>query len=365
MPGALGSSLFVNDELDITKDVLFIGLGATAVCYYRVMLPAMALGADWVGVSGEPPSLRWRTGLAKDEDGMPQSAMPNVFRYKVVVLQQPAGPGWIKLIKALRERGIKVLYEVDDYLHGIKNMEDHDFAKHYGNEYLAKAEQAMKACDGVIGSTEWITGNYSHFNKNVYLCRNGIDLGRYNLTKPDRETINVGWAGATGHLKAVTPWLQVVSQIMFQRSDVNFVSIGQAFANGFTPHFGEERAVAVPWAAIEQYPSAMTMMDIALAPGGAGGWWRGKSDLRWLEAGALGIPIIANPDIYPEVEDGVTGMTARTPQEVAQKLLLLLGDNGLREKIGEQAREYVRSHRSMKEMRGQWEDALRDIAARS
>lgn len=349
-----------SDTFDIERDVLFMGLGSTAVCYYRAMLPAMALGADWVGISGEPPGLHWSTGLAKDADGMPQSAMPDLTRYRIIVIQQPAGKGWIKVIKGLQERGIKILYEVDDYLHGIKNMDDHDFAGSYGKDYLAQAEEAMKACDGVIASTEWIRGNYSHFNKRAYLCRNGIDLGRYNLTKPERPTINVGWAGATGHLKAVTPWLQQVAQVMQYRENVNFVSIGEAFAKGFEPHFGEERCIAVPWAAIEQYPSAMTMMDIALAPGGTGGWWRGKSDLRWLEAGALGIPIIANPDVYPEIEDGKTGMTARTPTEVAEKLLLLLNDNGLREKIGEAAKAHIKEKRTMRQMREQWADAFAD-----
>jgi glycosyltransferase involved in cell wall biosynthesis len=322
------------------------------------MLPAMALGADWIGLNGEPPKLGWATGLAKDEQGVPQSAMPDLFRYKIVVLQQPQGPQWVKLIQGLREAGVKVLFEVDDYLHGIKHLEDHDWADKFGNEVLARYEEAMKACDGLIASTEWIRGNYSHFNKNAFLCQNGIDLGRYGLTRPKRDTINVGWAGATGHLKAITPWLQQVANIMQANPKVNFVSIGQTFADGFKPHFGEERSIAVPWAAIEQYPSAMTMFDIALAPGGNGGWWKGKSDLRWLEAGALGIPIVANPTVYPEVEDGVTGMVATAPDEVAEKLWQLVGDQKLREEIGENARTYVRDNRSMKSVREQWVQAF-------
>jgi len=341
-------------DLDIKRDVLFVGLGSSPVCYYRAMLPAMSMGADWIGLYGEPPKLGWATGLAKDDNEVPQSGMPDMFRYKIVVIQQPKGKGWLRLIQGLQERGIKVVFEVDDYLHGIMHMDDHDFSEAFAKQALNEYEAAMKACDALIASTEWIRGNYSHFNKKAFLCRNGIDLGRYNLTLPKRDTINVGWAGATGHLKAVTPWLQQVAEAMRMNPKVNFVSIGQNFADGFKPHFGEERAVSVPWAAIEQYPSAMTMFDIALAPGGAGGWWRGKSDLRFLEAGALGIPIIANPDIYPEVEDGVTGMTARGPQEIQAKLWALINDKELRRKLGENAQEHVRQHRSMKTMREQW-----------
>ena len=355
----------LTDRLDISHDVLFVGLGMSPVCYYRAMLPAMALGADWIGLAGEPPKLRWQTGLAKDDDDIPQSAMPDMFRYKIVVLQQPRGKGWLRLIRGLQEAGVKVVFEVDDYLHGIKHLEDHDFAEKFPNQALSEYEAAMKACDALIASTEWIRSNYWHFNRNAYLCQNGIDLGRYNLTLPDREKINIGWAGATGHLKAVTPWLQQVAQAMRIDPRLNFVSIGQNFANGFKPHFGEERSVCVPWAAIEQYPSAMTMFDIALAPGGPGGWWRGKSDLRWLEAGALGIPIIANPRVYPEIEDGVTGMIARSPNEVMEKLWVLVNDEGLRREIGENARKHVRENRTMTKMREQWVTAFEEIVGAS
>lgn len=352
-------------DLDIKRDVLFIGLGASPVCYYRAMLPAMALGADWIGLNGEPPKIGWATGLAKDENGIPQSAMPDLFRYKIIVIQQPHGEGWVKLIRGLQEAGVKVVFEIDDYLHGIKHLKDHDFAKNFDNQVLSSFEEAMKACDALIASTEWIRGNYSHFNKNAYLCMNGIDLGRYKLTKPKRDKVNIGWAGATGHMQTIMPWLQQVAGLMRQNPDVNFVSIGQTFADGFKPHFGDDRSISVPWAAIEQYPSAMTMFDIALAPGGHGGWWRGKSDLRWLEAGALGIPVIANPKVYPEVEDGVTGMTAISPHEMAEKLWGLVGDRGLRERIGAQARDYIAENRSMKQMGDQWADCFRSVIAGS
>lgn len=353
----------MSEKLDIAHDVVFIGLGASPVCYYRVMLPAMALGADWIGLAGEPPNVSWQTGLAKDDNDVPQSGMPDLTRYKIVVIQQPMGPGWVKLIKALQENGAKVIFEVDDYLHGIKHLDDHDWQKSFDNQALNHFEAAMKTCDALIASTEWIRGNYSHFNKKAYLCRNGIDLGRYDLTRPKRDTVNVGWAGGTGHMKAIIPWLQQVAEAMRMNPAINFVSIGQQFADGFKKHFGEERAISVPWAAIEQYPSAMAMFDIALAPGGSGGWWRGKSDLRWLEAGALGIPTIANPAIYPEIKDGETGLFARNPNEVQEKLYALVNDAGLRETIGTQARAYIRENRSMKTMREQWAGVFAEIVA--
>ena len=55
----------------------------------------------------------------------------------------------------------------------------------------------------------------------------------------------------------------------------------------------------------------MTLFDIAIAPSSESNLFKGKSDLRWLEASALGVPLVAHPDVYPEIEDGVTGVHAR------------------------------------------------------
>jgi glycosyltransferase involved in cell wall biosynthesis len=341
------------------RDVCFVGLGCSAQAYYRVMLPAEAMGCDWCGVYGEPPGLHWATGMIGGK-----SKMPILGDYKIVVLQQVVGKGWLEIIKMLRERGVIVIYECDDYVHGIRHMKgEHDYYKEFGPEYTAKMEAVMKACDAIIASTEWIAGNYSHFNANAYICENGIDPMRYKVTIPHRDTINIGWAGGTGHNKVVIPWFQETAKVMRERPDTCFVSIGQNFGLAFEKWFGPERALAIPFAAIEQYPGAMTMLDIALAPGGSGGFWRGKSDLRWMEAAVLGIPIIANPMIYPEIEDAVTGFHVKSAAGVTGVLRALVDDGALRKKVGAQAKEYVLEHRTIDHMAPQWEAVFEELLA--
>lgn len=341
------------------KDVCFVGLGASAQAYYRICLPAEELGCDWCGVYGEPPKLHWATGMV---DG--KSVMPTLGDYKIVVIQQMCGKGWEQLVGMLQERGVIVVWETDDYVHGIQHMKgEHDYYEQFDKKTLGEMERMMKKCDAVIASTEWIAGNYSHFNKNAYICQNGIDPARYNLTIPSRPTINIGWAGGTGHNKVVVPWFQEAAKVMRQFDHTCFVSIGQNFAMAFEKWFGPVRSLTVPWAAIEQYPGAMTLFDIALAPGGSGGFWRGKSDLRWLEAAALGIPIIANPMIYPEIEHGVTGLTARSPAEAGSLMKALVQDGSLRKKIGDQAKEFVLDNRTISHMAADWQGCFEDLLA--
>lgn len=349
------------------KRVIFIGLGTSAVCYYRCMLPAMAMGADWCGIYNEPPKLVFATGMVRNrETGQYDTRVPDLMSddYDIIVVQEPSGPKWVKLIDALRERGKIVLYEIDDYLHGIKAEDDHHAKLHFNTNQLGNIEWVMKHCDGLIVSTPYLAEQYRHFNKRVYVCRNGIDLKRYDLKRPKRETVNIGWAGATGHFEAVRPWFQQVGAIMRMREKVCFVSIGRAdFAQGFAQVFGEDRAIGTPWAQIEQYPGAMTMMDIALAPARNTTWWRGKSDLRWLEASALGIPVIAEPINYPDIVHGETGFHAHSPQEAAEIMLRLVDDTTERRMVGHKAREYVKHNRGMNTMVRQWTDVFEELLA--
>jgi glycosyltransferase involved in cell wall biosynthesis len=346
--------------------VLFVGMGATALCYYRCMLPATQMGADWCGVSRKPPKLKFVTGQVRDrETGIYTTKVPEIFTdYDIVVIQQPQGGQWVKLIDRLREKGIVVLFEIDDYLHGIKHEgSDHGAKEHYSIETtLSDIAWAMRHCDGIICSTDFIADKYRHMNRRTFVCRNGIDLRRYDLRRPKRKTVNIGWAGAGGHLEALEPWFAGVGQIMRMREKTCFVSVGRPdFAEGFQRVFGAARVIGTPWAQIEQYPGAMTMIDIALAPAARTSWWRGKSDLRWLEAGALGIPVIADPVNYPEVQHGETGFHAHSPQEATEIMLTLVDDSVERRIVGNKARTYIRENRGIDTMVRQWEGVFREV----
>ena len=143
------------------------------------------------------------------------------------------------------------------------------------------------------------------------------------------------------------PWLEAVADVMRARPQVGFVAIGQPFHKPLEREFGAERVTGVPFTQLESYPAAMTLMDIALAPAGKGNFFRGKSDLRFLEAGALGIATVGDPDVYPSIEHGVTGFHAADAAAAREHLLALVDDADLRGRVGDAARAYVERERSM------------------
>jgi glycosyltransferase involved in cell wall biosynthesis len=168
-------------------------------------------------------------------------------------------------------------------------------------------------------------------------------------------------SGATGHLEAAAPWLQQLAAVMREREDVHFVSVGQLFANVFAEEFGARRAFSVPFTALDVYPSAMANYDIALAPAGESNFYRAKSDLRWLEASALGQATIAHPGVYPEIEHGVTGFHAATPAELRECLELLASDPELRRRVGAAAKAHVTEHRNVQVASRQWVEVLQSV----
>jgi glycosyltransferase involved in cell wall biosynthesis len=339
---------------------LFVGRGNGAVAWYRCALPAMALGADWVGVAGELPNLRFPTGLTAEAP-----SFERFFDYDVVVLQLPQGKTWLKAIRQLQAAGVTVLYEVDDWLRGIRRLSSHDFKDHFDKRAIEAFELCMRVADGVICSTPWLADHYRGLNPRTWVCRNGIDVRRYALTRPRRSTVAIGWAGATGHRDSVEPWLKGVARVMREAQDTRFISIGQPFASLLEPEFGQQRTMRVPFAPFDVYPAAMTLFDVALAPAGKGNFFRGKSDLRWLEASALGIPLIADPLVYPEIEHGVTGFHASSPEEMQALLRELVADADLRTRVGAAAHDHVVEHRTAQVMSADWAAVLADVSSQA
>lgn len=341
---------------DLPK-TLFLIRGAGGAGWYRGALPAMALGLEWLGVQSEPPNLQFVTGLTKE-----RLSVEDLESYDVLVVQQPSGTYWTREIRRLQDAGVKVLFEIDDYVQAVRKMADHEFSGHFGKDIVRSYELNMRIADGLICSTDFLAERYRAFNPNAWVCRNGIDLRRYAVTKPERETVTIGWAGGTGHKEALQPWLGVVAEILREHENVRFLSIGARVARDLIDEFGLGRVMSLPFAPFETYPAAMTLIDVAIAPAGRNNFFRGKSDLRWLEASALSTPLVADPLVYPEIQHGVTGFHAATPSDVHEHLTALATDAGLRARIGDAAHAYVSEHRTIQTTVNDWVVALQDVA---
>lgn len=313
-------------------------------------MPGFYLGCDWISVQGTPPQLGLLTALKRG--GV---SMPNFEDYKIVIVQQVAGRAWMNLIYRLREKGIAVLYEIDDYLHGVHKVPGHAAQHVFTKKRMPDYEMCMKASTGMIVSTDWLADTYRQFNPNIFVCQNSIEGKRYAQYEiPSRisGTINIGWAGGFGHQQAVASWLPAVRRILDERDDVRFISVGLTVADLLDR---PRQAIALPPVLAENFPGVLTNFDVAIAPAGRSKWYAAKSDLRFVETGALGIPLVSDPFVYGSVKDGETGLLAETSEEAYEALIALVNSAELRQRIGGAAKEYVHAERIIEVGVEQWE----------
>lgn len=338
---------------------LFLSWGMGVVGYYRCFLPALALGADYVAGVSLPPEMRMLGGMGKSP-----TTMADLEHYDVIVMQQPRGREFLKLINQLQDKGVVVLYEIDDYIQSARKMKTHELNEMFDADFVRELELSMPVCDGMIVSTPYLARRYRAFNPRTWACPNGIDLKRYAWPRPPRPdgVVTIGWAGGVGHQASLERWDPAIRAVMRARPNTRFVSLGFRYSQFLWEEFGQERAWALPPAPLETYAATMTLFDIAIAPSAETNLFKGKSDLRWLEASALKLPLVAHPEVYPEIEDGVTGVHARTLEEVEASLLRLIDDAAERERIGNQAYEYVAAHRGIEVMAENWRAVLNEVA---
>jgi glycosyltransferase involved in cell wall biosynthesis len=320
-----------------SEDVLFIGREKATSSWYRCVLPANALGCDWITIQ---PDLSTFTGTMRRtywED------------YKLIICQLAVEEHYVQEIKELRMLGIKVLYDIDDYVFGTGAAKHHVHAKDFAKKKTQDAyKRAMEACDGIICSTPFLAEKYAEYGP-TWVCRNGIDLQRYQYTRKPHNEFRFGWAGApgVGHREAMGPWLSVVADVLREIPDSRFYSVGEPFALDLKPEFGD-RAVAIPWVLLEVFPMTLLNFDVGLAPALDTDFWRGKSDLRWLEYSAMGVATIGDPNLYPSIENLHTGTLSVTPESVYVDLMSFADDIYDAEKIGKTAQQVVTQTRNHK-----------------
>jgi glycosyltransferase involved in cell wall biosynthesis len=326
---------------------LFVSGWPGPSAWYRIALPAERLGADWIGVDAGLDQVIGAIGLRVPYEDW--------FSYDAVVVQQPLGDAWLARIAELRAAGVTVLYETDDERRAVRGEEHRS-----GKELARLVEQAIRACDGAIFATDWLAQQFRGVARRSFVCRHGLDLERYRVSKVDRAYVTVGWAGAFASHVGMRGWVGAVKAVLQERPDTRFVSLGA----DFSPAFGgidPARLTAIHGSMFECYPAPMSLIDIGLAPTDGSRAFRAKSDLRFLEYAAVGAAVVGDPRLYGTIEHGVTGLHARTPAEVREALLALVDDASLRGRIAAAARAYVRDERTIDVTCGEWASVLRDV----
>lgn len=300
--------------------------------WYRIILPLGQLRA-----TGQIEA-RWS---GKIEEDTPENV-------DVIIAQRTcmAGPSWRwQKLAQMPNRPMLVL-ELDDDLMAL--TPDNPASRTYNDpQTRANLVQNIRVADLVTVSTPALAERISRFNQNVVVLPNCIPgelLAWQPGTYLDRFT--VGWQGSPTHkadwktaAEPIRRWYETASKAT--DGQVEFHTMG-GVPDTFPEirrhrHSGWEQDIAKYYLKLD--------WDVALAPLADTMFNRSKSDIRVVEAAALGFPAVAS-DVtayHDSVVDGTTGFLVRKPSDWRRALDELLTNEDLRNRMANAAKQYART----------------------
>src|SRR5205085_2784294 len=113
------------------------------------------------------------------------------------------------------------------------------------------------------------------------------------------------------------------------------------------------------WLPLEQYPRAYAALDVAVVPLASNDFNEAKSDLKGLEASALGVPWVASPTApYGHLfDESRGGLVAAGAPAWRLAVTSLVKEPILRQNLAAAGREYVRAHRTYETEAWRWMEA--------
>ena len=224
--------------------------------------------------------------------------MPNgIERHRpdTILFQTPTGEEAIDYLKLIRKYhdGL-IIFEIDDLLHHIP-FKNPAFQNLKGKNLKQRIKTAVSYCDRMVVSTEPLAEAYKGFCKDIRVVPNYISRAIWGELRPDRqngERPRIGWAGGAYHYGD----LMVIKDVVKALADeVDWIFMGMC-PDEIRPFIAEFHEGVD----IDEYPAKLATLDLdlAVAPLEVNAFNKAKSNLRILEYGILGWPVIAT-DIYP------------------------------------------------------------------
>lgn len=187
----------------------------------------------------------------------------------------------------------KIIFELDDLMWAVPEKSVH--RKDLPNNLKERAAQSLALCDRLIVTTQPLADMVRDLAPDIRVIPNTIDLSIWGKLQAQRRHTpkpRVGWAGGSSHTGDLEILLPVIEAL---KDEVDWVFFGM-HPTGARDMIAEYHG-GVSFA--EYAPKLATLdLDLALAPLEDNLFNECKSNLRLLEYGILGYPVIAS-DLAP------------------------------------------------------------------
>lgn len=348
--------------------------------YYRAILPFGTIGKK----AGLPIFPVRKGATAVD--------IETVFKANVVQFARMSPhetlQGHMKLMKNM---GIKLVFEYDDNVFEVNPYSPHylDYGtEEFTDEYsgikiwengkngfdieknrrrLDSIKEGCELSDLITVTQPHLAEVFKKYNDNVVCLPNCVDPALWQklpLKRSNPDEVRLFWAGGCSHY---IDWLHLVEPlriVMEQNKNVKLVVMGQAF-EATLRELPQDRVEIHPWVHFEAYPMRVSILDpdISLIPLDDNEFNRCKSNIKWVEMAAMGVPsVVSAVSPYIEHYNGKNMVAVDNFDDAwIQGMNALINDRILRAKIGAEAQQTVMDKFDINKEYTQWLDAYKGL----
>lgn len=282
----------------------------------------------------------------------------------------------ITMLRAAQAFGKKVVLDFDDNYHEIP-MWSPCFEEFNRDNAVKIFEMALKEADIVSCSTESLAGYYRDRRDDIHVARNFMWSKHLDAVAPKPEQlrgepkrpgeIRIGYVGSYVHLHDISSIRAALEEICKRYSNVKLVSLCQQFVLG--GDFPEERVEAHQPVQIGKDETLAEMMfryystirdldlDIGLAPLLDNPHNASKSNIRLLEYGVAGVPVVASK-FGPYADDNFPILQATDTDNWVKALEILIDAPYIRGELAQRNIEHIRENWTEAKQLPAWEAAL-------
>jgi hypothetical protein len=241
-----------------------------------------------------------------------------------------------------------------------------------GHEYREAGLEHLKLAEMCTVTTEPLKKRFASRTHNIRLAPNYIDESDWenwptNPERPNDPSLRILYGGAAGHygdLDAVRPGLE-----KFLRNPpcpVRFIAIGAMPA--WLHELRREkpgRVINLDWQDVLNFPKVVSWggFDLAIAPLADHPFNEAKSNIKWLEAGILQIPLIASAiKPYQSIPNGCAIRVENEGDMWYEALRAAAEDPDMRETIVSRAYEAVRDGWGLAQAVPLWDHIVKEAS---
>ncbi|MBN1331486.1 glycosyltransferase [Candidatus Dojkabacteria bacterium] len=341
------------------ESLLFVsGEPKNATSYYRCEIPARQL--EMRG---------WQVDIVfeKFAEGV------DVANYKYIVFYRTPLSAVCGIFEQARQRGIKTIFSVDDFVYRRDLIENLDYTKALFSE---DAELLLKRADGMlalmqevdagIASTKYLAEDMKkHIQGEVFVNRNGIlDEKRKRLKlKAENQKIILGYfSGSETHDRDFEIIWPAVKNILEEDENFELWLGGRIDKRKFATGSLSSRIKHLPFMSREKYMETLAGIDINLLPLENTEFNRGKSEIKFLEAALCEVPTVASAvgDLASVIKNMETGMIVESSEKWYEVLRNFIRSEQ-RGEIAKNAKNWVEKNYSLDSLGSQLELFLLEL----